>query len=100
MKIRHTMTRREFYVRTAGWFTVLKPDTRFPDLRLRSGFRYLGSRSGETIALGHADSRESAKSLQIMVPTTIDRRFVRSALIVLTAMLVTSGLLWWICTPR
>jgi hypothetical protein len=92
--------RREFYVRTVGWFTVLKPETRFPALRQRSGLRDLRSPSGETIAVGHADSRESAKSLQIMIPTTIDRRFVRSALIVLTAMLVTSGLLWWICIPR
>ena len=49
MKIRRTMTRREFYVRTAGWFTVLKPDTRFPALRLRSGFRDLDSPSGRRL---------------------------------------------------
>jgi hypothetical protein len=100
MKIRRTMTRREFYVRTAGWFTVLKPETRFPALNSRSGFRDLPSPSGETIAMDHADTNETAKSLQIMIPTTIDRRLVRPTLIVLTAMLVTSGLLWWICIPK
>jgi hypothetical protein len=100
MKIRRTMTRREFYVRTAGWFTVLKPDTRFPALNPRSGFLDLRSPSREPIAIDHADSRETANSPQIMIPTTIDRRLVRQALIVLTAMLVTFGLLWWICIPR
>ena len=50
--------------------------------------------------MGHADSRETANSLRIMIPTTIDRRFVRPVFIVLTAMLITSGLLWWICIPR
>ena len=100
MKIRRTMTRRQFYVRTAGWFTILKPDTRFPALRLRSGFCDLDSPSGETIQMGHAHCPATANSLQIMIPTTIDRRLLRPALIVLTAMLVTSGLLWWICIPR
>lgn len=100
MKIRRTLTRREFYVRTAGWFTVLKPDTRFPALHLQSGLRNLWSPSTEMIAMDHADSRKTANSLQIVIPTTIDRRLLRPALIVLTAMLVTSGLLWWICVPR
>lgn len=100
MKIRRTMTRREFYVRTAGWFTVLKPDTRFPALHVQSGLRNLRSPSTEMIAMDLADSHERANSLQIMIPTTIDRRLLRPALIVVTAMLVTSGLLWWICVPR
>ena len=79
MKIRRTVTRREFYVRTAGWFTVLKPDTRFPALHQQGGLRNLPSPSTEMAAMDVADSRKMANSLQIIIPTTIDRRVLRPA---------------------
>ena len=86
-------------MRSAGWFTVLKPDGWFPALRLPARFRDRSSQSAETTAVDHADSRAMANSPQIMIPTTKDRRVMRPVLIVLTAMMVTSGLLWWIMHP-
>ena len=99
MKIRRSVSHREFSLRSAGWFTVLKPDAWFPALRLpgRSGDR--SSQPVERIAVDHADSRATTNSPQTMTPTTKNRRLMRPALIVLTAMMVTSGLLWWIMHP-
>jgi hypothetical protein len=99
MKRRRSLTHREFSVRSAGWFTVLKPDAWFPALRLPGRFRDLRSQSVETGAVDHATSRRTTNSPQIMIPTTKDRKLMRPALIVLTAMMVTSGLLWWIMHP-
>ena len=99
MMSRRSVTHREFSVRTAGWFTVLKPDGWFPAFRLRSRFRDRRGQSVEATGANHADSRETAKPPQIIIPTTKDRRVMRPALIVLTAMMVTSGLLWWIMHP-
>jgi hypothetical protein len=99
MKLLRSITRRGFNVGTAGWFTVLKPNTWFPASRLPGRFRYRSSQSAETTAVDHADSRQMTNSPQIMIPTTKDLRLMRPALIILTAMMVTSGLLWWIMHP-
>lgn len=99
MKSRRSVTRREFYVRSAGWFTVLKPDAWFPALRLAPRFRDRSRHLVETALVDHADSRLATNLPQIMIPTTEDRRLMRTALIVLTAMIVTSVLLWWIMHP-
>jgi hypothetical protein len=99
MKRRRSSTHREFSVRSAGWFTVLKPDAWFPALRLPGRFRDRSSHSVETTLVDHADIRQTTTSPQIMIPSTKDRRLMRPALIFLTAMMVTSGLLWWIMHP-
>lgn len=99
MKIRRSITHREFSVRSAGWFTVLKPDAWFPAMRLPGKFHDHSGQSVETNAVDHAGSRENTIWPQIMIPTTKDRRLMRPALIVLAAMMVTSGLLWWIMHP-
>ncbi len=99
MKLLRSITRRGFSVGTAGWFTVLKPNTWFPASRLPGRFRYRSSPSAEATAGEDADSREMTNSPQIMVLDTKHRRLMRPALIVLTAMIVTSGLLWWIMHP-
>jgi hypothetical protein len=93
MKLLRSITRRGFNVGTAGWFTVLKPNTWFPASRLPGRFRYRSSRSAETTAVDHAISP------RIIIPSTKDRRLVRSALVVLTAVAITSALLWWIMHP-
>lgn len=98
MKLLRSITRRGFNIGTAGWFTVLKPNTWFPASRLPESFRYRNNESGATTAGDHAGSRETT-SPRIMIPATIDRRVMRPALIVLSAMIVTSGLLWWIMHP-
>lgn len=99
MRTRRSVTHREFSVRSAGWFTVLKPDGWFPVFRLPARFVDRISQSGDRTAVNHADSHAQANSPQIMMPTTEDRRVMRPVLIVLTAMIVTSGLLWWIMHP-
>ncbi len=99
MKSRRSLTHREFSVRSAGWFTVLKPDGWFPAFRLAARYADRIRQSGDRTALDHAESHAPAKLPQIMIPSTEDRRVMRPVLIVLTAMIVTSGLLWWIMHP-
>ena len=99
MRMRRSGIRREFSVRTAGWFTVLKPDGWFPALHQHGRFHDRRSQSGGTAAADHADSREWMNSPQIMIPNTVERRVMRPALILLAAMMLTSGLLWWIMHP-
>ena len=86
MKIRRSLTHREFNVRSAGWFTVLKPDGWFPALRLPDRFPYRSSQSAETTAVDHAGGRRTTNSPRIMIPSTKDRNLVHLALVVLTAM--------------
>lgn len=93
MKLLRAVTRRGFNVGTAGWFTVLKPNTWFPASRLPGSFRYRTSESAETTAVDHAIP------LRIIIPSTKDRRLARPALVVLTAVTITSAMLWWIMHP-
>lgn len=98
MTIRRSVTRREFTVRTAGWFTVLKPDGWYPALRLPRRFHDRRDGSLEIPGIA-ARCPELANAPQIMMPTTEDHRLMRPAMIALTAMMITSGLLWWIMHP-
>lgn len=93
MKLLRSITRRGFEIGTAGWFTVLKPNTWFPASRLPGRFRYRSSTSAGTLAM------DRAISLRITLPITKDHRLVRSALVVLAAAAITSALLWWIMHP-
>jgi hypothetical protein len=99
MKLLRSITRRGFNVGTAGWFTVLKPNTWFPASRLPESLRYHTSHSAATTGGDQAHSPETVDAPRIMIPATVDRRVMRPALIVLSAMVVTSGLLWWIMHP-
>ena len=122
MKILRSVTRRGFNVGSAGWFTVLRPNTWFPASRLPGGFPSLaGQYKGtafpqahenptaapppeltsvpEQNALSHADSQEKAIPLQIMIPSTHDHRLMRLALIVMVAIAITWMFLWWIGHP-
>ena len=93
MKLLRAITRRGFNVGTAGWFTVVKPNTWFPASRLPGSARYRISQSAEMPAVDHAISP------RIIVPRTKEGGLVRSALLVLTAVVITSALLWWIMHP-
>ena len=93
MKLLRAVTRRGFSVGTAGWFTVLKPNTWFPASRLPGSFRYRSSQSAEMTAVDHAISP------RIIIPSTKDFRLVRLALVVLSAVAITSALLWWTMHP-
>ena len=93
MKLLRSITRRGFEVGTAGWFTVLKPNTWFPASRLPGGFAIAVVRLLRR--LRWSTQFHFASSL----PATKDRRLVRSALVVLAAVAITSALLWWIMHP-
>ena len=93
MKLLRAITQRGFKIGTAGWFTILKPNPWFPASRLPGRFRYRGSQSAETTAV------DQATSLNIMIPSTKERRLGRSALVVVAAIAITSALLWWIMHP-
>ena len=103
MKILRSVTRRGFNIGTAGWFTVLKPNTWFPATRLHDRFRYPGSRptpvgdplASENPALGP----ENVIAPRIITLNGHDRRLLRRGLIVLAAMVITSLLLLWIIRP-
>ena len=99
MKILRSVTRRGFSVGSAGWFAVLKPNTWFPASRLPGTFRYRGSQSTEAPAVDHAESHKTTIAPRIAIPSTQDRRLMRSALVVLAAIAITSALLWWIMHP-
>lgn len=93
MKLLRSITRRGFELGTAGWFTVLKPNTWFPASRLPGKFRFHDSPSAGAAAVN------PPISVRILLPAAEDRRLVRSALVALAALAGTSALLWWIMHP-
>lgn len=99
MKLLRSITRRGFDVGSAGWFTILKPNTWFPASRLPAGFRYRSSQSMQVTAVYHADNFKTAASPRILFPSTKDRSLVRGALVLVAAIAITSALLWWIMHP-
>jgi hypothetical protein len=94
MKLLRSITRRGFNVGTAGWFTVLKPNTWFPASRLPGNFRYRNSQS----ALDQTNF-ETASSPRIAIPGPDTRGPMHLTFIVLAAVAITSALLWWIMHP-
>jgi hypothetical protein len=99
MKILRSVNRRGFNVGSAGWFSILKPNTWFPASRLPGTFRYHGGQSAQSPALDHADTQQSTIPPRIMIPTTKDHGLIHPALVVVSAMAITSALLWWIMHP-
>ena len=126
MKILRSVNRRGFIVASAGWFSVLKPNTWFPASRLPGDFcSYADQSKGiaspqahenstenptttpppvstsvpDQNALDCAASQETAIPLQILIPSTQDHRLMRLALIVLAAIAITWMFLWWIGHP-
>lgn len=113
-----TWNRREFSVTPNGYFTVLRPTGWFSSVRLPGGFRYQIGLSEETEfplaqedatatspsestsmpeqkALDHADSQQTAILSQSMIPSTQDHRLMRTALIILAAIVISYLILWW-----
>ena len=99
MKILRSVNRRGFSLGTAGWFSVLKPNTWFPASRLPGTVRYHGSESTDTAAVD-ADRNGTAVPPRIMVLGTMDRHLTRFALVVLAAIAITTALLLWIMHPN
>ena len=103
MKILRSVTRRGFNVGTAGWFTVLRPNTWFPATRLRGSIPYPGSRIKAVpeppAREWHAAGDEVAVGPRIITLNGHDRSLMRRAVIVLAAIGITSLLLLWIIRP-
>jgi len=99
MKILRSITRRGFSVGTAGYFSVLRPNTWFPASRLPGRFRYHPSQTAEMPAADHAARGEATIAPRIAIPGSQDRGLMRPAFVVLAAMAITSALLWWIMHP-
>lgn len=93
MKILRAVNRRGFSLGTAGWFTVLKPNTWFAASRLRDGRPYSSGRA-KSIA-GPGSENLKAPSLIVNL-STYDSGLVRMALTFLVAIAITAALLWWI----
>jgi hypothetical protein len=100
MKILRSVTRRGFNVGTAGWFSVLRPNTwfaasRLPDSRIR---RYKVAAS-EHSALSHRESQQVVIPPPALTLSTPRGQPMRIALLVLASMGITSALLWWVMHP-
>jgi hypothetical protein len=114
--------RREFSVTPNGYFTILRPTGWFSAVRLPGGFRYQVGLSERTEfplahenpsenptappslestsmpdqkAIDHTGIQESAILSQSMITSTHDHRLLRTALIVLAAMVISYLILWW-----
>jgi hypothetical protein len=106
MKILRSVSRRGFSVGTAGWFTVLRPNTWFPASRLPKaarGFESPTKGAAETAegqgALGGDRGQAKAVRWLAMERSAEDRHRIRSASAVLGALAITSAMLWWIMHP-
>ncbi|MGO9326107.1 MAG: hypothetical protein ACLP07_16250 [Terracidiphilus sp.] len=99
--------RREFAVTQAGYFTVLKPTGGF-SATLQPGSRYLNDLSKDgavpppapgQAAPDRSGTPETTIHLQTVSPGPGELHWVRLALIVLTAAVLTLSVLWWM-TPN
>ena len=106
MKILRSVKRRGFSVGSAGWFTVLRPDTWSPVSRLPSSHRRLGIQTRETTeqmtehsAPKIANDQVSAVPWQVFEQNEQPRHPMRSASIVLAALVITAAMLWWVMHP-
>ena len=104
MKILRSVTRRGFSVGTAGWFTVLRPNTWFPASRLPGSFHHpIGhsNKAGPAVP-GRptvATIQETTAQLQFLTTSAPNHPLMGRALIVLAAAAITSALLLWIIRP-
>ena len=101
MKILRSVSRRGFSVGTAGWFTVLRPNTWFPASRLPKTFPSFGAQSAgaEERAADGEDGQTRAVRWLAMERTLETRHRVRAASAIFGAIAITTAMLWWIMHP-
>ena len=106
MKILRAVSRRGFSVGTAGWFTILRPNSWYPSTRTQGTFKSRGiglGREREEPA-GHGISSDvggSTKAVQWLATEWIaeDRNRARLATAIFGALAITTSMLWWIMHP-
>ena len=98
MKILRSVSRRGYNVGTAGWFTVLRPNTWFPASRLQKNLPGFGIRAEQMTPGGSSGT-------VVLAPWTPAERHpddsnrMRLASAVFGAVAITSVMLWWIMHP-
>ena len=98
MKILRSVSRRGYDVGTAGWFTVLRPNTWFPASRLPKNLPGFGMRA-EQITPGSLSGTVQPTQWRPAERRTDDRNRMRLASAVFGAGAITSAMLWWIMHP-
>jgi len=106
MKILRSVNRRGFSVGTAGWFTILRPNTWFAASRLPGAHQGFGIQTRGTAELATryrapkiAGAQASAAPWQVIEARKQRHRPMRSASIIFGALAITSAMLWWIMHP-
>jgi hypothetical protein len=104
MKILRSVNRRGFSVGSAGWFTILRPNTWFPASRLPSTHQGFGIQTkGTTEPVSRYSAPNIANGQVSAVPwqgiERSEQHRLRSASIILGALAITSAMLWWIMHP-
>jgi len=94
MKILRSVNRRGFSIASAGYFTVLKPNSWFPASRLTTPRPHPGRPVD-----GPQSAVTETQAPRIITLNGHDPRLLRRALIALVAMTITSLLLLWIIRP-
>lgn len=98
MKILRSVSRRGFSVGTAGWFTVLRPNTWFPASRVPRTFPTYDSGNREA----NSDALSGAVGAAAWAPVERqreDRNRARLTSAIVGALAITSVMLWWIMHP-
>jgi hypothetical protein len=99
MKTLHSVNHRRFNIEPAGYFNVLRPDTRFTPSHPPGDFRYLASLfKGTTFPQVHVIPATAPKFALIPSPYQGDplyRRLLRRALYVLAALALIYLFFWW-----
>jgi hypothetical protein len=106
MKILRSVSQRGFSVGTAGWFTILRPNSWFPASRLPGIIKRFGIQTGGTAELIPGPSalcggREQGRNVSgpVLVLGAEDRHWMRLAAAIFGALAITSAMLWWIMHP-
>jgi len=100
MKILRSVNRRGFSVGTAGWFTVLRPNTWFPASRFPVSHSLgRGTALPGHVSSGHSDMQKTSTLSQPLELSPTGLRMGRSISIIAGAFGITSILLWWIMQP-
>ncbi|HEY3706161.1 MAG TPA: hypothetical protein VGL22_13950 [Terracidiphilus sp.] len=91
MKILRSITRRGFQIQSAGFYTVLKPNTWFPASRLPVPFRYHAHPS--------AYAAQETTAPNIITIAAERRHPLQLTLILLASAAIVLAMLWWIMYP-
>lgn len=97
MRILRSITRRGFSVGTAGWFTVLTPNTWFAASRLQDHAHHV---TDAKLGVAESGTPNPAIPSLIVKLNANDPGWIQFALTALAATAITSAVLLWIIQPK